>query len=62
MVVMSIFFAFLCVVLPGTFLMCRLFLVPLLVMDRGLAPMQAYQACWALNRPHWVIALQLDLL
>lgn len=62
MVVMSIFIGFLCLVLPGFYLMCRLSLTPFLVMDKGLAPMQAYQASWALTREHWLIALQLGFL
>ncbi len=61
MVMLAIIFGFICLILPGIYIACRTVLAPLLVMDKGLGPQEAFKASWALTRIHWPVALQLGI-
>ncbi len=49
---------FVCLLIPGIIIACRLAFAPYLVMDRGLDPIQAVEESWRMTRGHgWTIFL-----
>jgi len=47
---------FVCIIIPGIIIACRLVFTPYLVMDRGLDPIQAVEESWRLTRGHgWTV-------
>jgi len=61
MIMIMLIVGFICLVIPGIFIACRVVLAPYLVMDKGLAPKQAISASWELTRDFWFQALLLGL-
>lgn len=62
MVVVMVIIGFICLVLPGIYVGCRIFLAPYLVIDKGLAPRQAIGASWELTRDFWPNVLGLGII
>ena len=61
-VMVAVLLGFICLVLPGIYIGCRLVLVPYLVMDKGLGPRQAINASWELMRDFWPRVIPLALM
>jgi len=53
---------FILLILPGIYLAVRLQFVPILVADKGLAPIDAIKAGWELTRGKWMKVFVFDLL
>lgn len=53
MISVSVIVGFIFLILPGIYIASRTVLAPFLVMDKGLAPQQAYKASWELMRDFW---------
>jgi hypothetical protein len=62
MVVVAVVCGLILLVLPGIYIACRTILVPYLVMDKGLAPMPAFKASWALMPDYWFHVVFLGLI
>lgn len=61
LIMLMLIAGFVCLVIPGIFIACRVVLAPYLVMDKGLAPKAAISASWELTRDFWFQALVLGL-
>jgi hypothetical protein len=61
MVMVLIILGFVCLILPGIYVLCRLVLSSYLVIDKGLAPKQAVSASWVLMRDDWAKVILLGL-
>ena len=53
--------SFICLLLPGIYIFCRLVLSSYLVIDKGLAPKHAASASWQLMRDDWPKVILLGL-
>lgn len=61
MIVVMMLLGFICLVLPGIYIACRVVLAPYLVIDKGLAPKQAVKASWELMRDFWPSVILLGI-
>lgn len=61
-VIVAMILGFICLVLPGIYITCRLVLSSYLVIDKGLAPRQAISASWVLMKDDWPKVILLGML
>jgi len=62
MIVVLVILGFICLILPGIYIACRLVLASYLVMDKGLAPKQALKGSWELMRDFWPQVILMGLI